>query len=137
MDSRPADGSKSVPSAKRWFKARNGTLTVVRIQRTYTRRAAKRSFKSGQTMIQVTGVTGREVFTLSGHASEVLSVAWSPDAKRLASSSADGIVQVYAMDIGLLMAVTRHAQPEAGGVPQIPHLDEVPPIPFVSSGDAQ
>jgi hypothetical protein len=29
MDSRPADGSKSVLSAKRWFKARNGTLTVV------------------------------------------------------------------------------------------------------------
>jgi hypothetical protein len=57
MDSRPADGSKSVLSAKRWFKARNGTLTVVRIQRTYTRRrAAKRSFKSGQTMNQVTSV---------------------------------------------------------------------------------
>ncbi len=45
MDSRPADGSKSILSAKRWFKARNGTLTVVRIQKTYTR-------VSGQTMVQ-------------------------------------------------------------------------------------
>jgi hypothetical protein len=62
MDSRAADGSKSVLSAKRWFKGRNGTLTVVRIQRTYTRRAAKRSFKSGQAMVQVTwrlGGTGK------------------------------------------------------------------------------
>ena len=41
-------------SAERWFKARNGTLTVVQIQRTYPRGAAKRWFKSGQTILQVT-----------------------------------------------------------------------------------
>jgi hypothetical protein len=87
MDSRPADGSKCVLSAKRWFKARNGTLTVVRIQRTYTGRAAKRWFKSGQTILQVTfckapgharqlslakqhlarGIGGGEVQPQSGH----------------------------------------------------------------------
>jgi hypothetical protein len=44
-------------------------------------------------------------------------VAWSPDGKRLASADADGIVQVYAIDIDDLLKlahsrITRDLTPE-------------------------
>ena len=60
-------------------------------------------------------------------------MAWSPDGKRLASAGADGIVQVYAMDIELLMSLarsrlTRNLTP--GEFRKYLHMDEVPLIPF-------
>ena len=51
--------------------------------------------------------SGQELLTLRGHDSKVLSVAWSPDGKRLASSGEDGIVQIYAMDIHDLLNLAR------------------------------
>jgi eukaryotic-like serine/threonine-protein kinase len=39
-------------------------------------------------------------FTYSGHANYVSSVAWSPDAKRIASASGDGTVQVWSAQTG-------------------------------------
>ena len=63
----------------------------------------------------------------------VSSVAWSPDGKRLATAGDDGIVQVYAMDVDLLMSlarsrVTRNLTLEE--CRKYLHLDEVPPVPF-------
>jgi WD40 repeat protein len=77
--------------------------------------------------------TGRDLLTLKGHVSHVSSVAWSPDGKCLASAGRDGVVQVYAMDIDLLMSlarsrVTRNLTLEE--CRRYLHLDEVPPIPF-------
>jgi len=59
--------------------------------------------------------------------------ALSPDGKRLASAGGDGIVQVYAMGIELLMSlarsrVTRNLTLEE--CRKYLHLDKVPPIPF-------
>jgi WD40 repeat protein len=76
--------------------------------------------------------TGKELLTLSGHSAEVSSVAWSPDGKRLATAGADGIVEVYAMDIELLMALARSRVTRnltTGECKKYLHVDECPPIP--------
>ncbi len=75
---------------------------------------------------------GRELITLAGHDGAVNSVTWTADGKRLLSGGADGIIQVYAMDIDLLMSlarsrVTRNLTPEQ--CRKYLHRDDVPPIP--------
>ncbi len=77
--------------------------------------------------------TGRELLTLKGHERDVQSVAWSPDGKRLSSAGDDSIVQVYAMDIDLLMSLARSRVTRNLTLYECRrylHLDEVPPIPF-------
>jgi len=76
--------------------------------------------------------SGRELITLAAHCTAVRSVAWTADGKRLLSGGDDGIIQVYAMDVDLLLSlastrVTRNLTPEE--CQKYLHLDEVPPIP--------
>ncbi len=59
-------------------------------------------------------------------------VAWTPDCKRLLSAGNDGIIQVYAMDIDLLMSLARSCVTRNLTLEECRkylHLDEVPPIP--------
>ena len=51
--------------------------------------------------------SGQELLTLRGHTKSVNSAAWGPDGKRLATAGADGIAQVYAMDIDDLLKLAR------------------------------
>ena len=72
------------------------------------------------------------MLTLRGHSSFVISVAWSPDGKRLATASRDGTVQVYAMDIHDLMNIARQrvtAHPSDEGCKKYLGVDECPPFP--------
>jgi WD40 repeat protein len=74
------------------------------------------------------------LLTLSGHKGDVKSVAWSPEGRHLAVSRG-GIVQIYIMDIALLMAfahtrVTRNLTLDE--CRKFLHMDEVPPIRLAS-----
>ena len=83
--------------------------------------------------------TGQELLTLEGHKDWVWSVAWSPDGKRLAAAGEDGVVQLYAIDIELLMLLARSRVTRNLTLKECRkylHLDEIPPIPF-SSGQEQ
>jgi len=76
--------------------------------------------------------SGRELITLAAHSDAVRSVVWTPDGKRLVSAGEDRIIQVYAMDIDLLMSlarsrVTRNLTLEE--CRKYLHRDDVPPIP--------
>jgi protein-tyrosine phosphatase len=51
--------------------------------------------------------SGKELLTLRGHSDPVAGVAFSPDGKRLATASADGTVQVYALDMRELLHLAR------------------------------
>lgn len=44
--------------------------------------------------------SGLDVSMLSGHADQITALAWSPDARRLASSSADGTIKVWDPETG-------------------------------------
>jgi hypothetical protein len=64
-----------------------------------------------------------------------MSVAWSPDGKRLGTASQDDTVQVYAADIHLLMALARErvtAHPSQEGCKRYLHVDTCPPMPELS-----
>jgi WD40 repeat protein len=55
--------------------------------------------------------TGLETLTLTGHSDGVVSVAFSPDGRRLASASRDGIVWVWDSATGLgVLTLTGHSQ---------------------------
>ena len=51
--------------------------------------------------------SGKELLTLRGHSGYVSGVAFSPDGKRLAATSQDGAVQVYALDLRELLNLAR------------------------------
>ncbi len=54
------------------------------------------SFKPYNTIVQVwDAATGSDILTYRGHSDIVNAVAWSPDSKRIASSSSDKTVQVW------------------------------------------
>jgi WD40 repeat protein len=81
--------------------------------------------------------TGRELIILAAHSASVNGLAWSPDGKMLLSAGEEGIIQVYGMDIDLLMSlassrVTRPLTPKESEkylhskvVPEIPESDEI------------
>lgn len=46
---------------------------------------------------------GRILFEIGDGTSSVSGLAWSPDGRRLAAAGEDGIVQIYAMDVSLLL----------------------------------
>jgi WD40 repeat protein len=75
--------------------------------------------------------SGRELITMAAHSDPVHAVAWSQDGKYLLSAGTDLIIQVYAMDIDLLLnlarsRVTRNLTREECN--KYLHVDEVPPI---------
>ena len=77
--------------------------------------------------------SGRELITLAAHSGHVRWVAWTPGRQdAFFPAGDDGIIQVYAMDIDLLMSlarsrVTRNLTPEE--CRKYLHRDDVPPIP--------
>jgi WD40 repeat protein len=76
--------------------------------------------------------TGKELVSLSGRSNTVLSVAWGRDGKRLATAGKDGITQVYAMDIDILMALARQRVTRnltTDECKKYLHVDTCPPIP--------
>ena len=89
------------------------------------------SASSDQTLKVSELASGRELIMIAAHGA-VQCVAWTPDGKMLLSGGDDGMIQVYAMDIDLLMSlarsrVTRNLTLEE--CQRYLHLDEVPPIP--------
>lgn len=75
--------------------------------------------------------TGQKLLSLEGQ-DGILSMAWSPDGKRLATGSTDSSVQVYAMDIGDLMALARDrvtAHPSDAACLKYLHVDKCPTVP--------
>ena len=49
--------------------------------------------------------TGNELITLKGHDAAVTSVSYSADGKRIVTSGADGIVQIYTTDMDELLQI--------------------------------
>ena len=49
--------------------------------------------------------TGNELMTLKGHDAAVTSVSYSADGKRIVTSGADGIVQIYTTDMDELLQI--------------------------------
>jgi WD40 repeat protein len=79
--------------------------------------------------------SGKELLTLNGRRGTVNSVAWSRDGKRLAAASDDRSVQVYAMDIRLLMGLTHQrfaAHPSEDGCKKYFHIEKCSPFPELS-----
>jgi WD40 repeat protein len=59
--------------------------------------------------------TGRVRFTLAGHTSDVVSVDWSADSRRLASGSSDGTAKVWAVAADEAREVLSLSAQERGG----------------------
>jgi WD40 repeat protein len=76
--------------------------------------------------------SGRELITLAAHNDFVFDVVWAPDGNTLFSAGADEIIQVYAMDIDLLMSVARGRVTRnlsAEECRKYLHVEDVPAIP--------
>ncbi len=59
------------------------------------RGAISRNWTPARTIKVWDATTGQELLTLRGHANEVSSLAWSPESKRVASTSLDGKIKVW------------------------------------------
>jgi len=69
---------------------------------------------------------------LQAHSSDAKSVAWTPDGKCLLSAGMDGIIQVYAMDIDLLLTLARRLVTRNLTLDKCRkylHRNDIPPIP--------
>lgn len=71
------------------------------------RRKKARRLRDDKTAKVWDAETGEELLILRGHSNGVSGVADSPDGKRLATASADGTVQVYAIDNRELLNLAR------------------------------
>ena len=61
--------------------------------------------------------TGRELFAINGHRSEVVQADWSPDGRRVATGSSDGTAKVWDVDErGATEALSIGVQERAGGL---------------------
>ena len=69
-------------------------------------RCFARAFPAGLALEVVggNGVGGRQVHTLTGHSSGVRSVVFSPNGKRVASGSEDGLVKIWDTETGALVS---------------------------------
>src|SRR5215471_20184193 len=79
--------SYSVLLAKRWFKRMDPPFPGSRIERTYKFCAAKRSFKNGQTMVQVTKLRFIVLF-LGGTATRRVQLSGKAEPRSAASAQA-------------------------------------------------
>jgi hypothetical protein len=62
-------------------------------------------------LVQVRAVAdGKEVFTLTGHTTEVRSLAFSPDGRRLASGDEDGVLKLWDLSTGAELLTYRAAE---------------------------
>ena len=52
-------------------------------------------------------ILGRELSTLKGREVSVMSAAYSPDGKRIATAGGDGIVQIYTTDMDELLEIAK------------------------------
>ena len=59
----------------------------------------------GDTVKVWDAVTGKELRTL-GHEGGVFSAVWSPNGKRIATTSGDGTVRIYTTDMDELLQIT-------------------------------
>src|SRR5260370_38544222 len=76
-------------------------------------------------------MTGGNVFAYRGHSDRVLSVAWSPDGKRIATASTDRTVHVW--DAATGKSIFTHAGHASGPVNAVAWSPDVKFI--VSAGD--
>ena len=76
--------------------------------------------------------TGKEVLTLTGQSFALTGVAFSPDGTRLATSSGDGTVRVYAVSLAAF-TLASVACAFAGTIGQPPGSTVRPPTPCKTS----
>jgi WD40 repeat protein len=81
---------------------------------------------------------GKELMTLSSGSQPIVGLAWSPDGKRLAAAHQFGAVEIYAVDVQILMVLARQhitAHPSEEGCQTYFH-DKCPSFPHLSISKA-
>jgi WD40 repeat protein len=80
----------------------------------------------------VNAADGSQYLALSGHSESVYDLAWTLDGTRLISASVDRTLQIYAIDIDLLLSLARTRVTRnltADECKRYLHCDDVPPVP--------